>query len=111
MSVTSCDVTLYLNFASMLITSLALVSAWFNWQRASTLCLGVALLIQAYITLRPSCATILDLRGVPVVGQPAHCQPRVSTPAFLAGDLERVELADQVAEGDRAVAGHGACST
>jgi hypothetical protein len=72
MPVTICDVTFTFNIASLFITGLALVLSWFNRQRLSIMCLGISLLIQSVIALRPPCATILDLRGVPVIGQPAH---------------------------------------
>jgi hypothetical protein len=72
MTTVICDYTFDLVIASLAITAVSLVLLWFHKDRLSILCLAVSLLIQGIIAFQPSCASILDLRKTPTVGQPAR---------------------------------------
>jgi hypothetical protein len=72
MSVWYCDLAHWLQYGSLALTLLALVLAWLDKTKASIMWLAVSVLLQVGVTSLPSCATIWDPRGLPVVGQPAR---------------------------------------
>ena len=72
MPISICDVNLSIQIMSLLLSFTALPLAWFEKQKLSIIVLALAIICQGILTLRPSCAVILDPRGVPVVGRPAH---------------------------------------
>jgi hypothetical protein len=72
MSVWYCDLSHLLQYGSLALTLLALVLAWYDKTKFSIMVLGLSVLLQVGVTSLPSCASIFDPRGLPVVGQPAH---------------------------------------
>jgi hypothetical protein len=72
MSISICDYTHYLVIASLVIAGLSVFLTWFRFERWGITCIAISLLIQGMVAFQPNCASIIDLRGVPVVGQPAH---------------------------------------
>lgn len=72
MPISICDVNLSIQIIALVLSSMALLLAWFDKQKASIIALALAVICQGILTLRPSCAVILDPRGVPVLGRPAH---------------------------------------
>ena len=67
-----CDFALVLKVASLVLTAIALIMTLFGSRRLSVLFLGVSLLCTTIVTFEPTCASVIDTRKMPIVGQPAH---------------------------------------
>ena len=72
MSVGICDVTLAINTLALAFALISVGLAWFNKTRPSLLLMAVTLVMQSIAIYRPGCASIVDLRNVPGIGQPAR---------------------------------------
>jgi hypothetical protein len=72
MPVAGCDITLAINSLALALALISVGLAWFNKVRPSLLCMAVTLVMQSLAIFRPSCASIIDLRHVPGIGQPAR---------------------------------------
>ncbi len=70
MSILNCDISHWLQYFSIAFTVAALMLAWFDKAKPSIMCLGVSVLMQIGVTSLPSCASIFDPRGVPIIGAP-----------------------------------------
>jgi hypothetical protein len=68
--VSVCDVSDVLHILSLALTAvaLALALAWWDRTRASIICLALSVLMQSVIAFTPTCASIIDVPGMPVVG-------------------------------------------
>jgi hypothetical protein len=69
MSVAYCDISSWLLLSSLGLTIAALVLAWSDSAKASIICLGFVLL-QVVVASLTFCPSIIDPRGVPVIGRP-----------------------------------------
>ena len=69
MSVAYCGISHWLLFSSLVLTIVALVLALRDSAKASIICLGFVLL-QVVVASLTSCPSIIDPRGVPVIGGP-----------------------------------------
>jgi hypothetical protein len=66
--VSVCDVSDVLQILSLALTAVALALAWWDRTRASIICLALSVLMQSVIAFTPTCASIIDVPGMPVVG-------------------------------------------
>jgi len=70
MPLSICDVTFYWQLAAIGLSVVSLLLAWFDKQKWSIVAMAFSIFCLTYVTLRPPCAKIIDLRGVPGVGAP-----------------------------------------
>jgi hypothetical protein len=91
MSIGICDATLAINTLALALALISVGLAWFNKTRASLLCMAVTLVMQSIAIARPGCATILDLRNVPGIGQRRTQQgrPKTGEACFSVGQAEQ----------------------
>jgi hypothetical protein len=70
MNVVICDYSFWLLVTSLVLAFLSLLAV--GNRRISGLFLAFSIIIQGGVLFNPGCASIIDLRKTPIVGQPAH---------------------------------------
>jgi hypothetical protein len=68
MIISICDLYFDLRVFSLLLSALALVLSWRRNVRASMILISFAVAFQSVIAFTPTCATIIDMRKMPIVG-------------------------------------------
>jgi hypothetical protein len=71
-SISVCDISASLKILSLILSFVALGLSWWQQVRASIICLAVSVSMQSVIAFTPTCASIIDMRKMPVVGGPAR---------------------------------------
>jgi hypothetical protein len=71
MSISICDIS-----AVLKVSSLALYQRWrlaLTWRqnvRASIVCMAISVALQSVVAFAPMCASIIDMRRMPIIGGP-----------------------------------------
>jgi hypothetical protein len=68
----TCDIGFWLKIIALAIAAAGLAFAWLKFPRAGIILTAISVLIQGYATFTPTCASIFDMRNLPVVGGPAR---------------------------------------
>jgi hypothetical protein len=68
MNISICDLYFDLKVFSLLLSALALVLSWRQNVRVSIIFMAFAVAFQSGIAFTPTCATIIDMRKMPIIG-------------------------------------------
>jgi hypothetical protein len=68
MNISICDLYSDLRVASLLLSVLALALSWRQNVRASIIVMAFSIAFQSVIAFAPTCATVIDMRKMPIIG-------------------------------------------